>query len=412
MGMPKKKKTNIQIYQEKQLLARRQELLDDITKNDSYLPDSILHDDLDAGMLEYVKTQFVVITDGERIPVLDKILTIQKWSEFMSTWSFANDDHNIQIPFIAVVRKPDVQPGTNPSVQRTIPDRDLFHYATVATWNGNQMGADVYRIPQPVPVDISYEVVIVCHKFRDLNLFNKIVLQRFSSRQDYTMVKGHYIPIVLDRINDNSPIESLENRRFYIQQYDFTILGFLIDSEEFDIKPAINRLLVLTEFVGSNRPDRMTFNKTIDTVTTKFIADGVKTSFNVGQPMSFLFYVSVNGIVQQQGVDYFFVFNTSKISFATPPANREVVLVSYYTNKNTTFVDSFGTPLFIDIENYVYDGSSLTFTVPSEISSIIYLNINGLIDEQGDGYEFVDKTVILLAPPVLGANIGICYIHY
>ena len=57
MGIPKRK-TNISIYHEKELTNRRQELLDNITKSDTYLPDSILHDDLDRGMLDYVKENF------------------------------------------------------------------------------------------------------------------------------------------------------------------------------------------------------------------------------------------------------------------------------------------------------------------------------------------------------------------
>ncbi len=51
MGVPKRK-NNIDVYggketyQGKQVIERRQELLDRITKSDSYLPDSILHEDL------------------------------------------------------------------------------------------------------------------------------------------------------------------------------------------------------------------------------------------------------------------------------------------------------------------------------------------------------------------------------
>ena len=48
MGIPKKRKNNIQIYKESEGVARRQELLDRITKSDTYLPDSILHDDLET----------------------------------------------------------------------------------------------------------------------------------------------------------------------------------------------------------------------------------------------------------------------------------------------------------------------------------------------------------------------------
>lgn len=87
MGIPKRKNDiqvygNKEYYQGQKILERRQELLDRITKSDSYLPDSILHDDLDGGMLDFVKNNFKIVTDGETIPVIPKIMTIQRWGEF------------------------------------------------------------------------------------------------------------------------------------------------------------------------------------------------------------------------------------------------------------------------------------------------------------------------------------------
>lgn len=252
MGLPKRK-TNIQVYGVNQTIdgptvtGRRKELLEEILKSDTFLPDSISHDDMDLGMLEFVKENFKVISEGEEIPVIPKILTIQRWSEYTNNWSFSDKDGNINLPFIAVIRKPDVQFGTNPSIQRTIPDRRQFFYKTIPTWNGNQMGADVYKIPQPIAVDISFDITVVCTKFRDINKFNKSVLQKFPSRQAYTKVKGHYIPIVLDRIEDNTPIDTLDGRRFYIQNYSLTMLGFLIDEDEFEVMPAISRAILITE---------------------------------------------------------------------------------------------------------------------------------------------------------------------
>ena len=231
MGVPKRK-NNIDVYgggetyQGKQVIERRQELLDRITKSDSYLPDSILHEDLDGGMLDFVKTNFKVVSDGNTIPIIPRILTIQRWGEFTQNWSFSDEDGNMQLPFIAIIRKPDVQFGTNPAVQRTIPDRYQVYYASVPNWNGTQLGADIYTIPQPIPVDITYDVTIICNKFRDLNKFNKIILRHFSSRQDYTTIKGHYIPIVLDKIEDNSPIETIDGRRFYVQNSIYNVRLF------------------------------------------------------------------------------------------------------------------------------------------------------------------------------------------
>lgn len=411
MPLPKRK-NNISVYGKKELIGRRQELLDRITKSDTYLPDSILHDDLDMGMLEYVKENFKVISDGTQIPIINKILTIQRWGEMTYNWSFSDEDGNMKLPFIAIIRKPDVQPGTNPIVQRTIPDRRTFYYASVPTWNGTQMGADVYKIPQPVAVDISYEVVIVCQKFRDLNRFNKIVLQNFSSRQDYTTVKGHFIPIVLDKNSDNSPIDSLDGRKFYMQTYDFTMLGFLIDDEEFEIKPAVSRLFLMTEFIGTKPFEKKFFNKSIETTTAKFIADGMQTTFSVGESIGFLFSVALNGLIQERDVDYYHIAGTSKITFSEPPPEGWEVTVSYYAGRNSVFIDSYGKPLFLDSENFIYDGSSLVFTVSNKIDSVINVNINGLIDEEGAGFAISgDKEITLLSPPLVGSNIGITYIH-
>ena len=85
MAIPKKK-NDISVYQGKELVERRQELLDQITKSDSFLPDSVLHDDLDLGMLDFVKQNFQINSDGEKVPVIPKILTIQRWGEFTNTW--------------------------------------------------------------------------------------------------------------------------------------------------------------------------------------------------------------------------------------------------------------------------------------------------------------------------------------
>ena len=411
MGIPKRK-TDIQIYKGKQLTERRQELLDKITKSDSYLPDSVLHDDLDSGMLDFIKKNFVVVSDGSQIPVIPKILTIQRWAQIMNTWEFSDDDGNLKVPFVGVIRRPDVQPGTNPSVTRTIPDRLQFHYASVATWNGTQMGADVYKIPQPVAVDITYEVTIVCTKLRELNRFNKIVLQKFASRQAYTVVKGHYIPIVMDKIEDNSPIDQIDGRRFYMQTYQFTMLGFLIDQDEFEVKPAVSRFFLMNEFAKNTNYQKKYVNKTIDITVATFTADGMQTAFSVGESIGILFNVTINGILQERDVNFFHIAGTSKITFPDPPYEGSNVTITYYKGRNSVFIDNYGKPIQVSTEHYIYDGSSLVFTVMNAINSVVTVDINGLADEEGFGYNITSETQITLtSAPVLGSRIGINYLY-
>jgi hypothetical protein len=417
MGVPKRK-NNIDVYagretyQGKQVIERRQELLDRITKSDSYLPDSILHEDLDGGMLDFVKTNFKVVSDGNTIPIIPRILTIQRWGEFSNNWEFSDDDGNMKLPFVSIVRRPEVQPGTNPVVQRTIPDRSTFYYASVPTWNGNQLGADVYKMPQPVAIDITYEINIVCTKIRDLNKFNKIVLQKFSSRQSYTTVKGHYVPIILDSIEDNTPMELIDGRRFYLQNYKFTMLGFLIDSEEFEVKPAISRMILLNEFIEPKGYQKKFVNKIVDITVMSFTGDGMQTQFSVGESIGILFNVSVNGLLQERDVEYFHVSTTSKVTFSEAPSEGSSITITYYKGRNNIIVDTYGKTMQVSTEYYTYNGGSVSFTLLNSIDAIVTLDINGLVEEEGAGFDITSSNVVtLLGEPVIGSVIGVTYLH-
>jgi hypothetical protein len=206
-------------------------------------------------MLDFVKGDLEVVTAGKVVPMVDIIITTQNWSQYVETALFVDLDYNPSPPFITVVRSPEVKFGTNPALQYTIPNRKQFYYASVPTWNGNEQGMDIYTIPQPVPVDINYSVKIICNRMRELNELNKIIMQKFSSRQAYTFIKGQYVPIILNNISDESQM-SLESRKYYVQSYDFTMLGYLIDEDEFEVKPAIARVSQIMEIDTSSFKQR------------------------------------------------------------------------------------------------------------------------------------------------------------
>jgi hypothetical protein len=272
MPLPKNiVKPTLPLVPRKELSARRQELLQYIKEDGTYLPKSVLHADLDRGMLDFVKNELKVVTAGEIVPMVDIIITTQNWSQYVETYKFIDLDYNPDPPYITVVRSPEVKYGSNPSLQYTIPNRKQFYYASVPTWNGNEQGMDIYTIPQPVPVDIKYSVKIVCNRMRELNQLNKIVMQTFASRQAYTFIKGQYVPIILDNVSDESQM-TIEARKYYVQNYDFTMLGYLIDEEEFEVKPAIQRITQLFEIdTTTRRPRRNKYPENPDEFNFQFL---------------------------------------------------------------------------------------------------------------------------------------------
>ena len=195
MPLPKKIKKYIPLTESKTLLPRRRELRDMIEVDGTFLPKSLLHADLDRGFLDFVRDELKLVVEGKTVPMVDILVTTQNWAQFVNTWDFQNIDSNIEPPFVTVIRTPEVKYGNNPAIVYNIPNRKLYFYAKVPTWDGNKNGFDIYKIPQPVPVDITYTVAIICNRMRELNKFNQVVIEKFSSLQSYQTIKGHYIQI-------------------------------------------------------------------------------------------------------------------------------------------------------------------------------------------------------------------------
>ena len=269
MAYPKKIIPTINLKPEKILWERREQLVDYIKEDGTYLPKSLLHPDLDRGFLDFVKEDLKTVVSGQIVPMVDLIITTQNWAQFTETWNFQDLNGNPTLPFITVVRQPDVKYGNNPAIIYNIPNRKEYYYAAVPSWNGNIKGIDIYKIPQPVPVDITYQVKILCNRMRELNEFNKNVIQTFASRQAYRMINGHYIPIILNNISSDESVTDFQKRRFYIQSYEFTMMGFLLDEEEFEVAPAVSRVFNSFEVDTQNpRTKRKKYPENKDVVKT------------------------------------------------------------------------------------------------------------------------------------------------
>jgi hypothetical protein len=245
MALPKGFRNNIRLTSPNIGVPRRQELLDNIADDGTFLPRGVHYKDIDETFIEFVNKELNIEIDGQQVPVI--FLTIQRYSEFTKTWKFTDEYKNIKIPFITIVRKPDVQVGTNYNGLYNIPGRPTFTYYKVPTNDGARVGVDLYKVPQPTSVDITYEVRLFTNKMSDLNLLNSMIQKKFQSRQAYVWPKGHPMPVMLESIGDESNIDDFENRRFYVQPFEMLLAGYILDEDDFEVVPTINRAMVMSE---------------------------------------------------------------------------------------------------------------------------------------------------------------------
>jgi hypothetical protein len=248
MGIQKKYKTDIKITKQEIGPERRQEILDGITEKDGFLPKGVLEADMDRTFIEFLNSNdgLSITIGGEKVPVI--FLTIQRWSEFTKTWKFTEEKYkDIKIPFITVIRKTDIQQGQNQAGLWNIPGNRTYTFMKVPTFDGIRRGIDLYKIPQPTSVDLTYEVRVFAERMKDLNTFNRKIQKAFQSRQCYINPNGHPMPLHLESIGSESNIDDFENRRFYVQLYEIKLLGYLLDEEDFEVMPTINRTITTLE---------------------------------------------------------------------------------------------------------------------------------------------------------------------
>ena len=243
----------------------RRNMYEDISKDGTYLPKGVLHEDMDKSFVDFIEGDIDLTLAGEKVPVI--FLTIQRWAEFAKTWQYSDEYKNIKMPFITVVRKPDAQIGTNQAGYFNIPGRPTYTYMKVPTWDGNRKGMDVYQIPQPVPIDMVYEVRLFCNRMRDLNKLNRKIIQKFSPLEFYIKVNGHPMPILLDSIGDESVINNLEERKYYVQMFNMKLMGYLLDEDDFKVTPAISRTVAMVELSDEIRRAQYQITKDDETKT-------------------------------------------------------------------------------------------------------------------------------------------------
>lgn len=224
---------------------------DDIHGESGYLPQGIEIKDIDASFIDMVKNELAPIVKlkkqqgvvDEPMPVI--FLTNQRWAEFSKTYDLTTSEFkDISLPFMTLTRNNDIQIGTNQNGYFNISGKRNWLYFKVPTIVNGRKGFDNYKIPQPTPVDITFELRVFTSRINDQNTSTEKILHAFNALQKYIRVKGHPMPVVCEAISDESETE-LEDRKLYITNYEVIIKGYILDESEFEVIPSLDRVRVL-----------------------------------------------------------------------------------------------------------------------------------------------------------------------
>ena len=249
---PKKNITNVRLKDKEYGLPLRKEYAKVILENAPIFPKPLGYDDIDNEMYHFANETIKLTINGKNIPTFT-LYSNQRFSEYSQTWQYTDDDGNLLMNFKTINRENNPKPGDNQGGLWNIPGERNYTLLTRTVLGDNgKEHYEIYSMKQPYCVDLMYRINFVTNKFEYINNFNIIINDIFKSRQHYIRPNGHYIPIIVDEINDETEY-SVGDRKFYAQSIVLKVMAYIINESDFKVekKPKYASLFIEGD---TNRP--------------------------------------------------------------------------------------------------------------------------------------------------------------
>ncbi len=221
--------------------------LDAEFENHDYLPQPLFIEDLDLGARDFFKSLNLTMPDENQnsIPVPVIFLHQERWAELKNNWQNLRDEggKEITMPFMTLGRT-GIKQGESPLKRTTIPVKRLFPFLKVPIiTEGKLRGYEIWKVPQPVRVDVTYELRFFSHYIQQTNkAYEKILYKAFSDGQAYITINGYHVYIDMGTpTEDNTMTDIAADRKFQIV-FTVTLHGKLVDPADFEKVKTITKI--------------------------------------------------------------------------------------------------------------------------------------------------------------------------
>jgi hypothetical protein len=249
--MNKKFKSNTRIIPKLSTPKDRvDEILSNSDINSTNLPKKVEIEDMDQSVMDlFEEGEFKFVIDGKSVPVI--YLTNERWGEFEKTWKLIDQDKNVIPPYITI-RQISRGRGTYVGEKYNVPNKKLYTYMKVPTFNNDRYGYDIYQIPKPSAIDLGYEIRLFSRYIQDVNLFVETFIDNYSDLQYYVNVNGHYFRTEMnDEIDQENTIDNIDGDRYYNPIATIKLKGYIQKEKDFKVIESYERTVVNNKIEGT-----------------------------------------------------------------------------------------------------------------------------------------------------------------
>lgn len=204
-------------------------------------PKPLEYEDIDNAMFNFVDEYIPMVIKGKSTPTFT-LYSNQRFSEYSQSWEHTDEDGNLLMNFKTISRENNPKPGANQGGYWNIPGnkRHTLLIRDVLEDNGEE-AYEIYSMGQPFAVDLTYRISIITDLFENINAFNQKINDLFKARQCYIRPNGHFLPVTLEEINDNTEY-TISERKFYNQTVTVKVMAYIISEDNFKIEKKPKRI--------------------------------------------------------------------------------------------------------------------------------------------------------------------------
>ena len=216
---------------------RRYELMSEILKNGTFLPKTVEYKDIDDDFKRWVEQDLTITSDdGREFPTM-VLFSNQRFSEYTQSWRFTDKDKNILLNFKSISRDNNPEYGKIQNGYWNVPGEDRFYTMKkqiVLDDNGSESFL-VLKMHQPTAIDLVYKISVFTNKYDKINEFNTLINKKFRARQCYIRPNGHFMPMILESISDESSYQ-IDDRQYYAQTFNIKVMAYIITEDDYRVE--------------------------------------------------------------------------------------------------------------------------------------------------------------------------------
>jgi len=217
-----------------------------ILEKSPIFPKPLEYDDIDNSVFDFIDRIIDISINGKLIPTYT-LYSNQRFSEYSQMWEHTDENGNLYLDFKTINREKNPSFGENQGKNWNIPGNRKYTLLQQQVLDDNGTESyEIYTMKQPYAVDLSYTIGFVTATLDNLNKFNQKLNKLFSARQYYIRPNGHYLPMTLEEISDETSY-SISDRKFYVQTARIRIMAYIIESNDFEVKKYPKKYNILTD---------------------------------------------------------------------------------------------------------------------------------------------------------------------